>query len=53
MLCHFTQHGVTYAVATLGTAINIKHLQKCLRFSDEVIFCFDGDNAGRKAAWKH
>ncbi len=46
------QHGITYGVATLGTAINIKHLQKCLRFSTEIIFCFDGDNAGRKAAWK-
>ena len=52
MLCHSTSHGITYAVATLGTAINIKHLQKCLRFSDDIVFCFDGDNAGRKAAWK-
>lgn len=46
------QQNITYAVATLGTAINIKHLQKCLRFSNEIVFCFDGDNAGRSAAWK-
>lgn len=46
------QQGITYAVATLGTAINIKHLQKCLRFTQEIVFCFDGDNAGRNAAWK-
>ena len=46
------QQGITYAVATLGTAVNIRHLQKCLRFSNEIVFCFDGDNAGRKAAWK-
>jgi DNA primase len=46
------QHGITYSVATLGTAINIKHLQKALRFTTELVFCFDGDNAGRKAAWK-
>lgn len=46
------QHNITYAVATLGTAINIKHLQKCLKFTPEIIFCFDGDQAGRNAAWK-
>lgn len=46
------QHGITYAVATLGTAINSKHLQKCLRFSSTILFCFDGDTAGRHAAWK-
>ena len=46
------QHGITYAVATLGTAINSKHLQKCLRFTDDILFCFDGDSAGRHAAWK-
>jgi DNA primase len=46
------QQGITYAAATLGTAINIKHLQLCLRFTNEIIFCFDGDNAGRRAAWK-
>jgi len=46
------QHGITYAVATLGTATNIKHLQKLLRYTSEIIFCFDGDNAGQNAAKK-
>jgi len=45
------QHGVEYAVATLGTATSPVHVQKLLRQSDEVVFCFDGDAAGRKAAW--
>lgn len=46
------QFGLPYAVATLGTAINSKHIQKCLRYTNELVFCFDGDNAGRQAAWK-
>lgn len=46
------QHGIYYAVATLGTAINPKHIQKLLRFSSCLVFCFDGDNAGKQAAWK-
>lgn len=46
------QHGVEYAVATLGTATTPVHVQKLLRQSDNVIFCFDGDAAGRKAAWR-
>jgi len=46
------QHGVEYAVATLGTAITPFHIQKLLRQSDDVVFCFDGDDAGRKAAWR-
>ncbi|HKW38524.1 MAG TPA: DNA primase [Burkholderiales bacterium] len=45
------QHGVEYAVATLGTATSPAHVQKLLRQTDEVVFCFDGDAAGRKAAW--
>jgi DNA primase len=45
------QHGIEYAVATLGTATSPVHVQKLLRQSDEVVFCFDGDAAGRKAAW--
>jgi DNA primase len=45
------QHGVEYAVATLGTATSPVHVQKLLRQTDEVVFCFDGDAAGRKAAW--
>ena len=46
------QHGVEYAVATLGTATTAQHVQKLLRQADEIIFCFDGDNAGRRAAWR-
>lgn len=46
------QHGVEYAVATLGTATTPVHVQKLLRQSDHVIFCFDGDEAGRRAAWR-
>ena len=46
------QCGITYAVATLGTATNPQHLKKLLRYTHEVIFCFDGDTAGRNAAWK-
>lgn len=45
-----SQHGIDYAVATLGTATTDVHIQKLLRYSDKVIFCFDGDNAGKKAA---
>src|SRR5262249_21569696 len=45
------QHGIEYAVATLGTATSPAHIQKLLRQTDEVVFCFDGDAAGRKAAW--
>ncbi|GIK25195.1 MAG: DNA primase [Betaproteobacteria bacterium] len=44
------QHGVGNAVATLGTATTPTHVHKLLRQADRVIFCFDGDNAGRKAA---
>ena len=46
------QHGVEYAVATLGTATTPMHVQKLLKQSDDVIFCFDGDEAGRRAAWR-
>jgi DNA primase len=46
------QHGVGYAVATLGTATTPLHMQKLLRQVDEVVFCFDGDPAGRRAAWR-
>lgn len=47
-----SQHGIDYAVATLGTATTPFHIQKLLRYTDEIIFCFDGDEAGRKAAWR-
>ncbi len=46
------QHGVANAVATLGTASGEAHFRKLYRYTDEVICCFDGDNAGRQAAWK-
>ena len=46
------QFGIKYAVATLGTSTSKTHLELLFRFSPELIFCFDGDNAGRKAAWK-
>ena len=46
------QHGVRYAVATLGTALTPDHLQPLFRASSEAVFCFDGDRAGRDAAWK-
>lgn len=45
------QHGIGYAVATLGTATSAVHIGKLLRQTDEVVFCFDGDAAGRRAAW--
>jgi DNA primase len=45
------QHGVEFAVATLGTATSAVHVQRLLRQTDEIVFCFDGDAAGRKAAW--
>jgi DNA primase len=46
------QHGVGNAVATLGTATTAIHVQKLLRQADRLIFCFDGDAAGRKAGWR-
>ncbi len=46
------QHGVGNAVAALGTATTAVHVQKLLRQVDRIVFCFDGDNAGRKAAWR-
>ncbi len=46
------EHGISNAVATLGTATTSEHLQQLLRSAPEVIFCFDGDRAGREAAWR-
>lgn len=46
------QHGIGNAVATLGTATTTTHVRKLLRMVDRVVFCFDGDAAGRKAAWR-
>lgn len=44
------QHQVRFAVATLGTATSRSHLERLFRHAPEIIFCFDGDKAGRKAA---
>jgi DNA primase len=46
------QHGIEYAVATLGTATTPVHVQKLMRQADNVVYCFDGDQAGRRAAWR-
>jgi DNA primase len=46
------QFGVRRAVATLGTATTPDHIDRLFRLTGDVIFCFDGDNAGRKAAWR-
>ncbi len=44
--------GIHWAVATLGTAATPDHLNKAFRTANEVVCCFDGDNAGRRAAWR-
>ena len=46
------QFGIDNAVATLGTATTSDHLEKLYRVTPELVFCFDGDRAGRDAAWK-
>jgi DNA primase len=46
------QHGINYATATLGTATSKTHLERIYRQCSEVVFCFDGDEAGRKAAFR-
>lgn len=46
------QHGITYAVATLGTSTSTHHLTRLYRYTTEIVFCFDGDNAGKTAAWR-
>lgn len=46
------QHGIDNTVAALGTATTSIHIQKLLRQTDNIVFCFDGDRAGRKAAWR-
>jgi len=46
------QHGITNVVATLGTATTPAHLQVLSRSAETIVFCFDGDKAGRDAAWK-
>ncbi len=46
------QAGISYAVATLGTATTPEHLKRIFRLVNEVVFAFDGDRAGRAAAWR-
>ena len=46
------QHGIPYAVATLGTATSRDQVSKLFRIVPEIVFCFDGDAAGKKAAWR-
>jgi len=46
------QFGISNAVATMGTAATEEHIKKLFRQCDDIYFCFDGDNAGRKAAWR-
>ncbi|WOG29000.1 DNA primase [Endozoicomonas sp. 8E] len=46
------QQGINNAVATLGTATTPDHIQRLFKTVSEVVFCFDGDNAGRRAAWR-
>ena len=46
------EHGIKNAVATLGTAVTPNHVSKIMRYTNKIFFAFDGDLAGRKAAWK-
>lgn len=46
------QHGVQYAIASLGTATTSEQIQRAFRTVKSLIFCYDGDNAGKKAAWR-
>ena len=46
------RHGIDFAVATLGTATTPEHLNRLFRLTDNVCFAFDGDRAGRQAAWR-
>ncbi|HKK07210.1 MAG TPA: DNA primase [Gammaproteobacteria bacterium] len=46
------QFDIRYAVATLGTSTTHEHLERLFRITPEVVFCFDGDRAGREAAWR-
>ncbi|RMD69540.1 MAG: DNA primase [Gammaproteobacteria bacterium] len=46
------QHGFPHSVATLGTSVTRSHIQRLLRTAPKVLFCFDADAAGKKAAWR-
>src|SRR5207248_1189918 len=47
-----TQYGIHNVVATLGTATSVEHILRLFSITQEVIFCFDGDQAGQTAAWR-
>ena len=47
-----SRHGIDFAVATLGTATTPEHLNRLFRLTENVCFAFDGDRAGRQAAWR-
>ncbi len=51
-VARLAQAGIAYAVATLGTATTPEHLNRLFRVTSELVFCFDGDRAGRAAAWR-
>jgi|AntRauTorcE11898_2_1112593.scaffolds.fasta_scaffold00691_10 DNA primase len=46
------EHGIDYAVATLGTSTGQAHAERLFSVTREIVFCFDGDEAGRQAAWR-
>jgi DNA primase len=46
------RHGIEFATATLGTATTSDHLNRLFRITENVVFCFDGDRAGKAAAWR-
>ncbi len=46
------QFGITQAVGTMGTATNTQNLRHLLRYTKDLVFCFDGDGAGKEAAWR-
>lgn len=46
------EHGINYAVATLGTSLSQSHVERLFSVAGEAVFCFDGDDAGRQAAWR-
>ncbi len=47
-----SQYGIQYSVATLGTATTGMHIRKLFQAASHIVFCFDGDSAGRTAAWR-
>lgn len=46
------QYGVNNAVASMGTAVSVEHIQKLFKLANDIYFCFDGDRAGHLAAWR-